>query len=289
MKEPLMRRVQGDGVEIQLAIWEGEGKKILAVHGLTANCRCWDAMAARLSPRHQLLAMDLRGRGRSAKPPSGYSIEAHGRDILGLLNDLGLSRVVLMGHSLGAFVSLAFAAQNPGRVSQLILIDGGGKLSPGQTAKVMAGIKISLDRLGKAFPSYEAYVEMLKKAPFLQPWSPALDTYFRYEMEEAKEGFRSRVLPGAIQEDILSLAELDASNFYPQIQCPVLILRATHGVLSKDDLLLPEDVVQRMVREIPRARRVDVEGTNHYSILFHDNPTRDRAVSQFLEEGEESD
>lgn len=289
MKEPLMRKVQGDGVEIQLAIWEGEGKKILAVHGLTANCRCWDAMVAKLSPRHQFLAMDLRGRGRSARPPSGYSIETHGRDILGLLHDLGLNRVVLMGHSLGAFISLAFAAQNPGRVSQLILIDGGGKLSPEQTAKVMAGIKISLDRLGKAFPSYEAYVEMLKKAPFFQPWSSALDTYFRYEMEEAKEGFRSRVLPGAIQEDILSLAELDASKFYPQIHCPVLILRATRGVLSKDDLLLPEDVVQRMVREIPRARRVDVEGTNHYSILFHDNPTRDRVVSQFLEEGEESD
>ena len=74
MREPLMKKVQGDGVEIQLAIWGGEGKRILAVHGLTANCGCWDAMAAMLSPRHQVLAMDLRGRGRSAKPSSGYSI-----------------------------------------------------------------------------------------------------------------------------------------------------------------------------------------------------------------------
>jgi pimeloyl-ACP methyl ester carboxylesterase len=289
MKEPFMKKSRGDGVEIQLAIWEGGGKKILAVHGLTANCRCWDAMAARLTPNHQILAMDLRGRGRSGKPPSGYSIETHGRDIVGLLEDQQLKKVVLMGHSLGAYISLAFAAQYPGRVSRLILIDGGGKLSPEQTAKVMAGIKISLARLGTAFSSYEAYVEMLKKAPFLQPWSAALDTYFHYEMEETKEGIRSRVLPGAIQEDILGLTEFDASQFYPRIQCPVLILRATHGVLSKDDLLLPEDVVQRMTREIPRSSRVDVEGTNHYSILFQDNSTRDRAVSQFLEEGEESD
>jgi pimeloyl-ACP methyl ester carboxylesterase len=288
MKEPIMRKAQGDGVELQLAIWEGEGKKILAVHGLTANCRCWDGIAGLLSPRHKVLAMDLRGRGRSAKPPSGYSIETHGRDILGLLKDLRLKQVVLLGHSLGAFISLAFAAQNPGKVGQLILIDGGGKLSPEQTAKVMAGIKISLARLGNVFPSYEAYVEMLKKAPFLDPWSPALDTYFHYEMEETKEGVRSRVLPGAIQEDVLSLTEFDASTFYSRIQCPVLILRATEGVLSGDDLLLPEDVVQRMVREIPRARRVDVEGTNHYSILFQNNPARDRALLQFLEEGQES-
>jgi hypothetical protein len=67
-----------------------------------------------------------------------------------------------------------------------------------------------------------------------------------------------------------------------------LILRATHGVLSKDDLLLPEDVVQRMTREIPRSSRVDMEGTNHYSILFQDNPTRDQALLRFLEEGEKS-
>jgi pimeloyl-ACP methyl ester carboxylesterase len=287
MKEAIMKRSRGDGVEIQLAIWEGNGETILAVHGLTANCRCWDAVAAMLAP-HRILAMDLRGRGRSDKPSSGYSIETHGRDILGLLEDLRLKRVVLMGHSLGSYISLAFAAQNPGRVSQLILIDGGGKLSPEQTAKVMAGIKISLARLGKAFPSYEAYVEMLKKAPFLQPWSSALDTYFHYEVEETKEGIRSRVLPGAIQEDIVSLTEFDASQFYPRIQCPVLILRATQGVLNKDDLLLPEDVVQRMTREIPRSRRVDVEGTNHYSILFQDNSTRDRAVIQFLKEGNES-
>ena len=288
MREPIMKKAQGDGVEIQLAIWEGEGKEIFAVHGLTANCRCWDPLAAMLTPHHQVLAMDLRGRGRSAKPPEGYSIETHGKDILRLLDHLGLDRVVLMGHSLGAYISLAFAAQNPGRVSRLILIDGGGKLSPEQTAKVMAGIKISLARLGNVFPSYEAYVEMLKMAPFLQPWSSALDTYFRYETEEAKEGLRSRVFPGAIQEDILSLTEFDASKFYPRIQCPALILRATQGVLSKDDLLLPEDVVQRMVPAIPRARRADVEGTNHYSILFHDNPTRDREILQFLEEGGES-
>jgi pimeloyl-ACP methyl ester carboxylesterase len=288
MREPIMKKVRGDGVEIQLAIWEGEGKEIFAVHGLTANCRCWDAVAAMLTPHHQVLAMDLRGRGRSAKPPSGYSIETHGRDVLRLLDRLGLDRVVLMGHSLGAFISLAFAAQNPGKVGQLILIDGGGKLSPEQTAKVMAAIKISLARLGKVFPSYEAYVEMLGKAPFLQPWSSALDTYFHYEVEEANGEVRSRVLPGAIREDVLSLTEFDASKFYSRIQCPVLILRATEGVLSGDDLLLPEDVVQRMVREIPRARRVDVEGTNHYSILFQNNPSRDRTLLQFLAEGEES-
>jgi hypothetical protein len=61
-------------------------------------------------------------------------------------------------------------------------------------------------------------------------------------------------------------------------------LRATEGVLYPEDILLPEDVVQKMVREIPKAKRVDVEGTNHYSILFQNHPERNRAILEFLEE-----
>ncbi len=85
------------------------------------------------------------------------------------MDDLGLERPVLMGHSLGAFISLVFAAQHPERVDRLILVDGGGKLSKDQMAKVFAGIKPSLDRLGQVFPSFESYVSLMKQAPFLQP------------------------------------------------------------------------------------------------------------------------
>ena len=284
MSEPPMKRVRGDGVEIRLALWEGKGKNILAVHGLTANCRCWDPIARTVAPRHHFLAMDLRGRGLSDKPATGYSIDNHARDILGLLDHLGLKQVVLLGHSLGAFISLVFAARNPGRVSRLILVDGGGKLSADHTARVFAGIKTSLERLGKVFSSFEAYAGILRKAPFLQPWSQALEDYFRYEVEDVPGGVRPRIRPETIQEEIMNLTRLDVSRFYPQVQCPVLILRATEGVLYPDDILLPEDVVQRMVREIPKARRVDVERTNHYSILFQDNPARNQAILQFLEE-----
>lgn len=288
MIEPIEKKVPGDGIAIHLAVWEGRGKNILAVHGLTANNRCWDPIARSVAPHHRLLAMDLRGRGLSDKPASGYSIDIHSRDILALLDHLGLKKVVLLGHSLGAFISLVFAARNPERVSRLILVDGGGKLTAEQTNRVFAGIKTSLERLGKTFPSFEAYVGILRKAPFLQPWSKALENYFRFEVEEVPGGIRPRIDPEAIQEEIGNLRRVDASVFYPRVRCPVLILRATEGVLYPDDILLPENVVERMVREIPKARRVDLEGSNHYSILFQDNPARDRAILQFLEEDVES-
>ena len=75
MVEPIMKKVKGDGIEINLAIWEGKGKPILCIHGITANCRCWDILAAALTPSYRVLAMDLRGRGKSDRPCRGYALQ----------------------------------------------------------------------------------------------------------------------------------------------------------------------------------------------------------------------
>jgi pimeloyl-ACP methyl ester carboxylesterase len=163
-------------------------------------------------------------------------------------------------------------------------VDGGGKLSETQMAKVFAGIKPSLDRLGQIFPSVEAYLSQMKQAPYLQPWNSYMEIYFRYEIEEAEGGVRSRVHPKHIEEEAQNLGKVDSRQFYQKVTSPTLILRATKGMLAEDDLLLPEDVAERMVREIPNAKRVDVEGTNHYSILFQPNKKRDQTILEFLKE-----
>jgi pimeloyl-ACP methyl ester carboxylesterase len=283
MTDWVMKRVKGDGIKIQLAIREGNGKNILGVHGLTANCRCWDVMAAALAPMHSIFAMDLRGRGRSDKPASGYSLQHHIQDIFCLLDDIKQKSIVLMGHSLGAFISLAFAANYPERTEKLILMDGGGQLTQGQWDKVSLAIKPSLDRLGQIFPSFDAYVQIMKLAPFLQPWSQALEDYFQYESEAVKDGVRSRINPANIQEEVQNIQQEVPAEYYSEVTCPVLILRATSGILSQNDLVLPESAVDRMVSEIPDARRIDIEGTNHFSILLQPNEKRDQAIREFLD------
>ncbi len=284
MTEPIMRKVKGDQITIQLAVWQGEGKHVLCVHGLTANCRCWDVIAASLTPENNILAFDLRGRGLSDKPSTGYSLQHHIRDIVCLLDDLKIEKIVLLGHSLGAFISLAFAANYPERTEKIILMDGGGQLTQEQWDNVTLAIKPSLDRLGQVFPSFDAYVALMKLAPFLKPWSQALEDYFRYESEAVEGGVRSRIEPANIQEEVQNIQQEVPSQYYPKVICPVLILRATDGILSRDDLVLPESAVERMVSEIPNARRVDINGTNHFSILLQPNEKRDKAIREFLGE-----
>lgn len=283
MTEPKMIRAKGHGLEIQLAEWPGQGPPILAVHGLTANCRCWDAAAAALAPKNRVLAMDLRGRGLSDKPDTGYSLEHHCRDIEAVLNDLGLSKAVLMGHSLGAFIIMAFAAQYPERVAGLVLVDGGAQLSPEQLAKVALAIKPATDRLGQEFDSFEDYVSNLKGMDYLQPWTEAIETYFRYDSEQVGPKVRSRINPLHIQEEMTNLAATDLTQFYPKVKCPVLALRATQGLVTPDDLVMPEDAAEKLVNALPQTKVVSFKA-NHYSITMQPNPDRDQAILDFLAE-----
>ena len=143
MQEPTMIRAKGDGIELQLAVWEGKGKPVICVHGLTANCRCWDVIVQSLVNRHRVLAVDLRGRGLSDKPATGYSEEHHLTDLKCVIDDLNLEEVVLMGHSLGGYISMGFAARHPERVAGLILRATDGILAdddillPGDSVKKM--------------------------------------------------------------------------------------------------------------------------------------------------------
>ena len=284
MTEPIMKKVQGDGVKINVAIWEGSGKPILCIHGITANCRCWDVLAGVLAPEYHIVAMDLRGRGESDKPSRGYSLDYHLKDINCLLDDLGLDRAVIMGHSLGAFIGLAFAAQYPDRTDRLILVDGGGDLSPQQFEEVFIGIKPALDRLGQVFRSADAYLDQMKAAPYLHPWSAVIETYYRYELEEVQGGVRTNIDPSHIQEEAANIRQVDCVPFYPRIATRVLILRASNGLISQKDLLLPEDVITKMMREIPNVLRFDVEGMNHYGIVFQPHEARDAAIRKFLKD-----
>jgi pimeloyl-ACP methyl ester carboxylesterase len=189
-----------------------------------------------------------------------------------------------MGHSLGAFISLAFAAQYPERTDRIVLFDGGGKLSQEQLDTIFAAIKPALDRLGKVFPSSDAYITAMKSAPYIQPWSPAIEGYYRYELEDVEGGVSCNIKPAHIEEEAANIRKVEVDQFYSKVQCGVLILRATKGIVSQADLLLPGPVIARMIKEIPTARRVDITGANHYAIVFQPNEVRDRAIMEFLEE-----
>ena len=107
-------RVSGDGVELAFGYWPGRGLPVVALHGLTASHMNFVGIAERLSGRCAFVALDLRGRGDSDKPEGPYGMEQHARDVAESMRAMGLGASIIVGHSMGAFVATALAAQAAG-------------------------------------------------------------------------------------------------------------------------------------------------------------------------------
>ncbi|SFQ20662.1 Pimeloyl-ACP methyl ester carboxylesterase [Roseivivax halotolerans] len=97
---------------------------VVLIHGLGANLAFWYLGAVRhLGREMPMLLPDLRGHGGSSMPETGYGLEALARDVLALMDETGLSRVHLVGHSHGARVALVVAMMAPDRVASLTVAD----------------------------------------------------------------------------------------------------------------------------------------------------------------------
>jgi pimeloyl-ACP methyl ester carboxylesterase len=276
-------RVTADGVALAVHEWSGTGrtrKTVIGVHGLTANHKCWEPMAEVLAPDYRLIAYDLRGRGDSDKPTTGYSLAAHGRDLAALLDHFGARSTVLMGHSLGAAIALRFAVDHPGRVRRLVLIDGGLDAR----AEVLESLAPAIARLGTEFPSLEAFLERMRGLPMLAGrWNDSLESYFRNDVETLPSGaVRSKAAPTAIREELLSLQRERLWTLHHRVRCPTLILRAPDGLLTATDCLMTREEGRAMAAAIPRAKLVEIPGTNHYTVLMGRHPRVRATVRAFL-------
>ena len=105
---------------------EGHGDVILLLHGMAGSSQTWRSVIGPLSRTYRVIAPDLLGHGASAKPRSDYSLGAFAVSLRDLLDELGVARATVVGHSLGGGVAMQFVYQHPDYCDRLILISSGG-------------------------------------------------------------------------------------------------------------------------------------------------------------------
>ncbi len=100
----------------------GKGNLLMLVHGYPLDSSIWNDLIPLLENDFDLILPDLRGFGQSTTILSGYTLLDMADDLAGLLDHLGIEKTILAGHSMGGYISLAFARKYPQRVSGLALI-----------------------------------------------------------------------------------------------------------------------------------------------------------------------
>jgi pimeloyl-ACP methyl ester carboxylesterase len=139
------RTIPGPAGSLQVDDGGRGGTAVVFVHSLAGNIGHWADPLERVRARRRAIALDLRGHGRSARPadPGEFTMESLAGDIRAVAEASGLERFVLVGHSLGGGVALAYAGAWPERVERLLLLDpiGDGTRIPA------AEVQPFLDRL----------------------------------------------------------------------------------------------------------------------------------------------
>ena len=274
-------RVSG---EPELAIWRaGEGPDpVVALHGITAQHRAFTAAARHLAGTRGIVGVDLRGRGDSGKPDSGYGLEAHAGDVIRVLDHLGLRDAVIVGHSMGGFVALKTALLYPDRVRALVLLDGGwprvGKLPEELTeaekeeaAAVEEGLERAFRRLDMTFESPEAYLDFWFPGQGLKPEDLPLDLadYYHYDLGEVEGGYQPKASRAAAEEDSTSISsESPTADALRGVACPVVLARAAEAFFPGSDPLIPDGTRDTMAAVLDLRSESVIEGATHYTMMW---------------------
>lgn len=258
----------------------GEGEPIVLLHGFGASSYFWRLITPTLARSHRVIAIDLKGFGRSQKPIDGrYRVTDHSRVIREYLAGRGLSGITLIGHSLGGAVSLAITIEaqeaNPGLVRNLVLIS-----APAYPQTIPDTIAtIQRPRIGElvleVVPAEVIAQQTLigASAPG-RPIDPA-------DVAAYAAPLRS---PGG-KEALIATARTFDPALYASLIARIGTIRARTLVLTcRDDQIVPLSTSLRLARTIPRAELTVFSGCNHLAPEEKPGPTVQR-IQRFLGAG----
>ena len=165
---------------------------------------------------------------------------------------------MLVGHSMGAYVSVLAAAAQPDLFARLVLVDGGVPLPLPEGADpdevLAATLGPALERLRTTYPSVEAYIDFFSAHPALGPsWDDTIEAYVRYDALDDPEGVRSRAVEEAVRADGRDLLLLHRRSTRPTggAACPTTLLVAPSGMFGQPPGLLPADAVAAYDAAVP--------------------------------------
>ncbi len=248
-----------NGLETYFTL-EGRGDPVVLLHGWRASSESLTGLAAALAGTFRVLAVDLPGFGWSQAPPAAWGTGDYAGHVERLMQEVGIARAALIGHSFGGRIAIALAANHSTGISRLALV-------------ASAGIR---PRRGARYHLRVATVKVAKRLFSLPGWGATGRRIISALV--ARFGSRDYRAAGSMRPTLVKIVNENLAPLLPSIQVPTLI------VWGDQDREVPRSAMEIMAARIPRARLVVFEGAGHFPFLDMPEPFC-RTVSEFLRAG----
>jgi pimeloyl-ACP methyl ester carboxylesterase len=218
---------------------------VVFVHGWNCDLSVWDHQLPALGGVRRAIFIDLPGFGQSSAPAGRYSMEHLARGVDAVLRKAGVSRVVLVGHSMGAPVSRQFYRDRPDAVLGLVIVDGALRFKRADTAQV----KPMLTRLGG--PDYQKFVSKMMGG-MVSTMSDSV----------ARQGIMRTALATPKQVSVSAMREMFELSIWTDdpIRVPAMAVMAGTSGWDADY----EAYVRRLA---PGVQYVTMEGAGHFLMI----------------------
>ena len=225
-------------------VGQTDGPTLVLVNSLGTDARIWDEVIALLGDRYRVLSYDKRGHGLTGAPSGDYTIDDHVADLVGLLDHLGIEKLVLAGVSVGGLIAQRFALLHPDRLVGLVLCDTAAKVGD----DVMWNGRIAAVR--------EHGLASISDAVMTRWFTPS----FRSQRADDLAGWQTmleRMPVDGYAGTCAALRDADLRGDIGQIAVPALV------VVGDQDLSTPVDLVRETAALIPGARFEIIDHCGH--------------------------
>ena len=240
------RLVPGAGVRINVCEMGDSGKPpLLMIHGIMDEWSSWDLVYDAFLAEYHVYSVDLRGHGKSDKPERGYEPADYAADMASVIQELGVSSIPVVGHSLGAVTAAYLAADYPQLVQVAVLEDPPGRVDPGSGSRMSPMLEIKRGTEDETF----AYFKEV---------GPALG-----EARWRDQTRRLRNTADGPFEVILEWGERgespDIAGTMARIQCPTLLMQSDPEAGG----VLPDDLAGEIAAKLPNGEHQKFPGVGH--------------------------
>lgn len=246
---------------------------VVFLHGIMGHAYEWDVLLAELAVDHRVIALDQRGHGLSEWAES-YDPEHMAGDVIALIESLGLVRPHLVGHSMGALLSMLVAAERPDLVDQLVLIDVGPESLASEWGREMLPVVLETFATISYGHVDEAVAEWMTD-PYAR--EPLIRHYVEHVLFARDDGRLVYRFDAAHLGDFSRRARADRQwDALVSIEAPVLIVRGEHSEL------LTREMADEMIGRMADATLVEIPNGSH-DLGVQQPEAIARAARSFLE------